>query len=172
MFFRISIRAATALVVVALVQACGGSSGGNPAAPAPTPTPTPEPVGTIEHLVASLPEGSTVEVEPMHARGQQARSLRFGAVVTLQRDLALGLVQAFVRTDARRCMGGGHRLTIPANQPVGAAPLSMSHTGNAAPSCTLPYTTTHVEFVVSDNNTGEQVLAVSFPSVYHFVAEP
>jgi hypothetical protein len=162
--------------LVTLIAACGGGSGGGPSGPAtpiPTPTPTPEPAGTIRYLRASLPEGSTVEVAPMHMFGQQATDLRFWAGVNMRVTLQSAVVQAFVRTDAHRCMGGGQaHLDLPAGVEVLAAPLSMSHPASPLPPCTPPYTTTHVEFVVYDTVAQRVALETRFPAVYHLVAAP
>jgi len=163
------------LLVALLLVACGGcgestESPAAPPAPTPAPTPTPEPAGTIRFLAASLPDGSTVEVAPMHMFGQQAPDLRFWGGVTMRQAIAHGVVQAFVRTSEHRCMGGGQLRAFPAGEEVLAAPLSMSHQADPLPPCALPYTTTEVEFVVLDGS-GAIVLQARFPGVYHFVPE-
>jgi len=163
-----------ATLLVAACYGCGGESTRSPVAPpvpTPAPTPTPEPAGSIRLLAASLPEGSTVKVAPMHMFGQQAPDLRFWGGVTMRQAIAEGVVQAFVRTSEHRCMGGGHVRGFPAGEEVLAAPLSMSHQADPLPPCTLPYTTTEVEFVVLDGDSGAVVLQARFPSVYHFVPE-
>ena len=48
----------------------------------------------------------------------------------------------------------------------------MSHQANPLPPCLLPYATMHVEFVVTNRDTQQQVLATAFPAVYHFMAKP
>jgi len=167
-------RALAGVVVLALVGSCGGGTApSTPATPAPTPAPTPEPAGTIRLLDSSLPAGSTVTVYPMHQFGQQAPDLRFWAAISLREELNGGLVQAFVRTDDDRCMGGGQaHIDFPPGEEILAAPLSMSHQANPLPPCTLPYTTTHVEFIVVSPGDPEPLLEVRFPAEYDFVAAP
>lgn len=172
---RIAPRVLAALLVVSAVVSCGGSSGspGTPSTPAPTPTPTPEPAGVVRFLGSTLPAGSTVAVSPMFATGQQAPQLGFRGAITLKRDLAGALVRAWVRTDALRCMGGGlARVDFQAGVERTVEPASMSHPGSGSPTCTLPYTTTHVEFEVFDGATQQPVLEQRFPAVYNFVAAP
>jgi hypothetical protein len=109
----------------------------------------------------------------MHMFGQQATDLRFWAGVNMRVTLQSAVVQAFVRTDAHRCMGGGQaHLDLPAGVEVLAAPLSMSHPASPLPPCTPPYTTTHVEFVVYDTVAQRVALETRFPAVYHLVAAP
>ena len=172
---RSTIRAGSLLMVLGLVPGCGGSYGDGPAAsstpaPAPAPTPTSAPIGTIEFLGTSVPEGSTVEVAPMfEADGQQAQQLRFNARITLDEDMSGALVRAWVRTEAERCMGGGRAgVEFRGGVPEEVTPASMSST---AGNCRLPYTTTHLEFEVIDPG-GESVLQQQFPMTYDFVAEP
>jgi hypothetical protein len=50
------------------------------------------------------------------------------------------------------------------------SPASMSHPGTGSPICTLPFTTTHVEFEVFDLVTQQPILEQRFPAVYTFVA--
>jgi hypothetical protein len=138
--------------------------------PAGTATATPAPSGSIRYLGSTLPEGSTVAVLPMGELGQQAPELSFRAVINLPRTLSSGLVQAFVRTDEHRCMGGGRFHFFPADTDVVAMPGSMSHVSNPPPPCVLPYTTTHVEFVVLDG--GQVILSTRHAARYHFVAAP
>lgn len=154
---------------------CGGGGGGGtpttPATPVPTPVPTPEPAGTIVFHGGSLPVDSTVSAFPMHEFGQQAPDLFFWATVNLEEDLPNGIVQAFVRTEERRCMGGGLGfISATAGVDTFMRSLSMSHQAMPRPSCVLPYTTTHVEFVVTNLDTQQQVMASTFPAIYHFVA--
>lgn len=167
-------KALPSLIVLASLGGCRAESNRSPSSPpTPAPTPTPEPAGAIRLLDSSLPPGSTVDVHPMHRFGQQAPDLRFWAAVNLREGLDEALVQAFVRTDEHRCMGGGQAgVDLPAGEETLAAPLSMSHQANPLPPCTLPYTTTHVEFVVVDSATQEVVLEARFPAVYDFVAAP
>jgi hypothetical protein len=86
--------------------------------------------------------------------------------------MSAALVRAWVRTDAGRCMGGGVIVSFQSGVEREVQPGSMSNPGNAGPVCTLPYTTTQVEFEVLDITT-EQLFGGSFryPAVYHFVAE-
>jgi hypothetical protein len=168
-------RVLAAILTVSAIVSCGGgsSSPGAASTPVPTPTPTPEPAGVVRFLSASVPVGSTVGVSPMFAAGQQAPQLWFQGAITLKRDLPGALVRAWVRTDALRCMGGGQaRVDFQAGVERGVEPLGMSHPGYGAPMCTLPYTTTHVEFEVVDVTTQQQVLEQRFPAVYNFVAAP
>lgn len=165
-----SFRASALLVLFGLLCGCGGSSGGpaTPATPAPTPapTPTPEPAGTVVFLEATLPEGSTVPVDPLYEAGQQVQGLRFSALVTMNEDLAGALVRAWVRTDVQRCMGGGLAgVDFQAGVAEEVVPASMSSGGQ----CELPYTTTHVEFEVIAPG-GESILQQQFPMTFHFVA--
>jgi hypothetical protein len=165
-----------AFLSTCLAVACGGGSGSPsaPAAPAPTaaPTPTPEPAGVVRLAGATLAPGSTVPVSPMFSGGQQAQQLAFTAAVTLKRDLSGGLVRAWVRTDALRCMGGGlAHLDFQAGVERVLKPASMSNPGSGAPVCALPYSTSQVEIEVVDAS-GQQLLTQSFPSAYAFVAAP
>ena len=69
-------------------------------------------------------------------------------------------------------MGGGQAgVDFQAGVERGVAPASMSHPGSGMALCTLPFTTTHVEFEVFDVSTQRAVLEVRFPAVYRFVAE-
>ena len=158
-----------------VIGGCGGNGGGPsaPSAPSPSPTPTPEPSGIVRFLGGSLPAGSTVAVKPMFAIGQQAPQLHFSAAITLRTDLSEGLVRAWVRTDEMRCMGGGQaRVAFQAGVERSVEPASMSHPGSGSPMCTLPYTTTQVEFELIDVATQQQILEQRFPAVYYFVAAP
>lgn len=165
------------LVVFATLGAlagCGGGSGSpaGPGAPLPTPvpTPTPEPAGVISLTGSSLAAGSTVAVSPMGANGQQAQQLWFRASITLKQSLSGALVRAWVRTEDRRCMGGGRAwVDFRAGVETPVTPASMSHPGDAS-LCTLPFTTTQVEVEVL--STVDQILTQRFPMVYHFVAAP
>ena len=158
-------------LALGLACACGGSSGGptTTPTPAPTPVPTPTPAAGVARLVdSSLPLGSTVSVAPMFGSGQQAPQLRFSAAIHLDRALQQALVRAWVRTETRRCMGGGLvgvDFVAGVERTVSPAPMSSSE----AP-CALPYATTLVELEVVDT-AGTQVLSQSFPSTYSFVAE-
>ena len=134
--------------------------------PIPTPTPTPPVTGTIRFVSASLAPGSTVAVSPMGAGGQQAQQLSFTAAIRLDHAVTGTLVRAWVRTDEKRCMGGGRTsVDFSAGVEREVSPASMSSGG----ACTLPYTTPLVEFEVIDA-TGTQVLTQSFPASYSFVA--
>lgn len=163
------------LFTAVVAAGCGGSgSPSAPATPAPTPapTPTPEPAGVVRLVDATLPPGSTVAVSPMFGSGQQAPQLSFTAAVTLKRSLSGGLVRAWVRTDAQRCMGGGFaHLEFQAGVERVLTPASMSHPGTGSPICALPYATSQVEIEVLDAD-GQPVLAQRFPSAYSFVAAP
>ena len=163
------------LAVLALtLSGCGGSANSpqSPTTPPPTPTPTPEPAGTARLVGATLPTGSTVKVGVIGVIGQQAPQLSFTGAIALRESLSQALVRAWVRTDARRCMGGGQaRVDFLAGIERGVAPASMSAGGGAEGVCSLPYTTTHVEFEVFDVNTQRPVLEVRIPAVYNFVAE-
>jgi hypothetical protein len=157
-------------VGVAVLAGCGGgSSPSTPSTPAPTPTPNP---GTVRFLSATLPAGSTVAVSPLNITGQQAQSLSFTAAITVNHDYPDAIVRAYVRTDARICLGGGlAHLSFVTNVEKTVAPASMSYTGTE-PACALPYTTTHVEFEVFDVVNQRQVLTQRFPMAYSFVAAP
>ena len=164
------VRRAAILAAMVAVASCSGESS-NPQGPsaAPTPTPAPTPAGTIRLVGASLPSGSTVKVMPMFVLGQQAPELSFAAGIMVRQDLKPGLVRAWVRTAAQRCMGGGLIADFQANVERGVAPASLSHPGHGMPICALPYTTTEVEFEVIGNDAEQPLLVQRFPAVYHFV---
>jgi hypothetical protein len=167
-------RLALAALVLLTLPGCGGGSSSpqEPTAPTPTPTPTPEPAGAARLVSATLPVGSTVKVGVIGVTGQQTPQLSFTGAIMLRQGLNQALVRAWVRTDARRCMGGGQaRIDFLAGIERGVAPASMSASGGAEGVCTLPYTTTYVEFEVFDVNTQRPVLEVRIPAVYNFVAE-
>lgn len=167
-------RAVLVTLLAISISGCGSSSSGpqTPSTPPPTPTATPEPAGTARLLSATLPAGSTVKVAPMFGLGQQAPQLSFTGAIMLRAGLNGALVRAWVRTDARRCMGGGQaRVDFVAGIERGVAPASMSAPGDAQGVCSLPYTTTHVEFEVFDIDAQRPVLEVRIPAVYNFVAE-
>jgi hypothetical protein len=137
-----------------------------PPEPTPTPTPTPPATGIVRFVSATLAPGSTVAVSPMNAGGQQAQQLSFTAAIRLDRAVAGTLVRAWVRTNEKRCMGGGRAgVDFSAGVEREVSPASMSGGG----ACTLPYPTTLVEFEVIDA-TGVQILTQSFPVSYSFVA--
>jgi hypothetical protein len=163
---------AACLALVVGLAGCGGGSGApqSPAAPpAPTPTPSPTPAGTIRLVSSSLPSGSNVKVSPMFVTGQQAPDLSFTVAVTLRESLSSGLVRAWVRTDAQRCMGGGQaHLEFQAGVELGVEPGSMSATGSGTPLCTLPFTTTLLEIEVIGADANHPLVVQSFPAVYHF----
>jgi hypothetical protein len=128
----------------------------------PTPTPL---AGSIRFISATLPPGSTVAVSPLFGTSQQAQQLSFCAAIRLDRAVGIALVRAWVRTAATRCMGGGAAgVEFSSGVEREVCPASMS--GGA---CTLPYTTTLVEFEVIDAS-GAQLLAQSFPAAYSFIA--
>jgi hypothetical protein len=134
-----------------------------PATPAPTPA-----AGVVRLVESSMPPGSSVPVAPMFGTGQQAQQVWFKAAIRLDRAAAQMLVRAWVRTEAKRCMGGGQaRVDFAAGVEQPVSPASMS---SPEALCTLPFTTTLVEFEVVDS-TGAQVLTQSFPAAYNFVAE-
>jgi len=161
-------RAALVVLLVALTS-CDGSSS-NPQAPTPPSTTTPAPAGTIRLVGSSLPDGSTVKVTPMFVLGQQAPQLSFTAGIMMRESLPEGLVRAWVRTDSQRCMGGGQaRVSFQAGVERGVAPASVSHPGQGMAICTLPYTTTQVEFEVIGPDADHPLLVQRFPAVYHFV---
>jgi len=152
---------------MAVSLGCGGYE-----APTSVPTPTPSPPGSIRFIDATIPAGSTVEVSPLLAVGQQAPQLSFRAAITLNRSVPGTLVRAWVRTDALRCMGGGlASVDFQAGVERAVQPASMSNSGSGLPMCPLPYATTHVEFEVIDSGTGQPLLSQSFPAAYNFVAE-
>ena len=165
---------AVALVLLAVLAACGGSSSPQAATtpvPTPAPTPTPEPAGTIRLVSASLPSGATVKVAPMFVIGQQAPTLFFTGAIALKADLRGALVRAWVRTDAQRCMGGGQAgVDFQAGVERGVGPASMSHPGSGMALCALPYATTQIEIEVVDT-AQNVVVAQRFPAAYSFVAE-
>jgi len=158
-------------LVAVLSSGCGGRSGEPPTAPA-----TPAPMIVRDNLKAqlfsaTLPSGSTVQVAPMFATGQQAQELRFQVRLSLNRDMSAALVRAWVRTDAGRCMGGGAIVSFQSGVEREVQPASMSNPGTVGPVCALPYTTTQVEFEVLDLAIEERFgVPLSFPAVYHFVA--
>jgi hypothetical protein len=104
----------------------------------------------------------------MAGTGQQSQALRFQAGITMLASVPSATVQAYVRTDAQRCMGGGISFQdLAAGVERVVTPGNMS---NPTPPCTLPYGTTHVEVEVLDA-TGRQILTDRFPAVYSFVRE-
>ncbi len=166
-------RVVSAFALAFAFAACSGGGSGPTSnlTPTPAPTPTPSPVaGTIRFISASLPLGSTVAVAPMGAGGQQAQELSFRAAIRLGNAVGGTLVRAWVRTDQTRCMGGGLAgVDFSAGVEREVSPASMSSLG----SCTLPYTTTLVEFEVVDVvGGGGQILTQSFPATYSFVGAP
>ena len=162
---------AALVVLLSALASCGGDS--NPQAattPPPTPTPAPTPAGTIRLVGSSLPDGSTVKVTPMFVLGQQAPQLSFTAGIKMLEGVTDGLVRAWVRTESQRCMGGGQaRVSFQAGVERGVAPASVSHPGQGMAICTLPYTTTQVEFEVIGSDADQPLLVQRFPAVYHFV---
>ena len=106
----------------------------------------------------------------MFALGQQAPQLSFTAGIMMRESLTGGLVRAWVSTETQRCMGGGQaRVDFQAGVERGVAPASMSHPGQGMAICTLPYTTTQVEFEVIGSDADHPLLVQRFPAVYHFV---
>jgi hypothetical protein len=168
---NVSSRAALAVILVALASCDGSSSNPQaPTTPPPTPTPAPTPAGTIRLVGSSLPDGSTVKVTPMFVLGQQAPQLSFTAGIMMLEGVTDGLVRAWVRTESQRCMGGGQaRVSFQAGVERGVAPASVSHPGQGMAICTLPYTTTQVEFEVIGSDADHPLLVQRFPAVYHFV---
>ena len=163
-------RALTALLLVALASCDSSTSPQGPTATPPTPTTVPPPAGTIRLVGSSLPTGTTVRVMPMFVLGQQAPQLSFTAGIVMRETLSGTLVRAWVRTETQRCMGGGQaRVDFQAGQERGVAPASMSHPGQGMAICTLPYTTTEVEFEVIGTDADHPILVQRFPAVYHFV---
>jgi hypothetical protein len=165
-------RTLTALLLAALASCDSNSSPQGPTTPplTPTPTPAPTPAGTIRLVGSSLPAGTTVKVMPMFVLGQQVPQLSFTAGIMLREALTGGLVRAWVRTETQRCMGGGQaRVDFQAGEERGVAPASMSHPGQGMAICTLPYTTTQVEFEVIGTDADRPLLVQRFPAVYHFV---
>ena len=148
------------------VPGCGGGYGSPSGTPTPTPSPTP--AGTIRFLGGTLPPGSTVTVGPMAGTGHQAQALSLRAGITMLASVPSATVQAYVRTDARRCMGGGISFQdLAAGVERVVTPGNMN---NPTPPCALPYTTTQVEIEVLDAS-GRLVLTDRFPAVYNFVPE-
>ena len=163
-------RTLTALLLVALASCDSSTSPQCPTTPPSTPAPAPTPAGVIELGSSSLRSGSTVTVMPMFVIGQQAPQLAFSAWITMRESLTGGLVRAWVRTETQRCMGGGQaRVDFEAGVVRGVAPASMSHPGQGMPTCTLPYTTTQIEFEVIGTDANHPLVVQRFPAVYHFV---
>ena len=80
----------------------------------------------------------TVQVAPLGI-GQQATQLSFTAAITLDRDLPSAQVQAFVRTPALRCMGGGAAgVAFQKGREQAVTPGSMSNGGIPAASSAQP----------------------------------
>lgn len=163
-------RALTALLLVALASCDSSPSPQGPTTTPPTPTPAPTPAGAIRLVGSSLPTGATLKVMPMFVLGQQAPQLSFTAGIMMRESLTGGLVRAWVSTETQRCMGGGQaRVDFQAGVERGVAPASMSHPGQGMAICTLPYTTTQVEFEVIGSDADHPLLVQRFPAVYHFV---
>jgi hypothetical protein len=172
---RIVLRAVVALIV-GTVAGCYSEGPARPADPtrpaAATPTPYPPLTGTARLIAATLPPGSTVPVMRMHESGQQAPSLRLQGGITLSHDVEPTIVQAWVRTASARCLGGGGTFWFTAGVERIVEPFSVSNTGHDPPVCTLPFTTTQVEFVVLEPGAGRVLFSQSLPATYRFVAAP